>query len=445
MQKILQSASTNGKRAPPLRDYQAKTLQLMKDYDGQAALCNIATGLGKTRIYTEYIRWDVSENDHHVLILSHREELVRQPLEYLKDLPCGIELGPLHADGEPIISASVQSLVGRLSEYNPYSIDTIIIDEAHHSAAPTYRKIFEYFKNAVRFGFTATSVRGDGVGLAVVFKEILCEFNTLYGIEHGYLSPIDACQVNLKFDLGTVQYREDTGDYDAADIARVMPGTAAGIAEAYTKNARGQTIIFAPSIEEGKNVTALLNADVLQHVMKAVGIRYVAYFNRRYQRDGPLFRGRYNSQPVTTKGYFLRVLRYIHRNPVAAGIVQEMQDYPWSSYLDYFGSRKKVLCQVDTSYAFALHGLEWLRSYHQRPELNTRGMLEDSPLPAFTDTELRSFIRMTAGMECHEIPLYPETITTPLLRRLVEQEGAGISQLARLTGLARGDIRRRLL
>lgn len=260
MQKILQSASTNGKRAPPLRDYQAKTLQLMKDYDGQAALCNIATGLGKTRIYTEYIRWDVSENDHHVLILSHREELVRQPLEYLKDLPCGIELGPLHADGEPIISASVQSLVGRLSEYNPYSIDTIIIDEAHHSAAPTYRKIFEYFKNAVRFGFTATSVRGDGVGLAVVFKEILCEFNTLYGIEHGYLSPIDACQVNLKFDLGTVQYREDTGDYDAADIARVMSGTAAGIAEAYTKNARGQTIIFAPSIEEGKNVTALLNS-----------------------------------------------------------------------------------------------------------------------------------------------------------------------------------------
>ena len=145
MQKILQSTSTNGKRAPPLRDYQAKTLQLMKDYDGQAALCNIATGLGKTRIYTEYIRWDVSENDHHVLILSHREELVRQPLEYLKDLPCGIELGPLHADGEPIISASVQSLVGRLSEYNPYSIDTIIIDEAHN-----LRNVFHGTKRAKR-------------------------------------------------------------------------------------------------------------------------------------------------------------------------------------------------------------------------------------------------------------------------------------------------------
>lgn len=207
----------DGPRAPPLRPYQADTLQRMKSYEGNAALCVIATGLGKTRIFAEYIRCDVLENDHHILILSHREELVIQPLEYLKGLPCGIEQGTTHAHGEPIISASVQSLVGRLDKYNPYSIDTIIIDEAHHSAAPTYRKIFEYFKNAVRFGFTATAIRGDGVGLDVAFDDILCEYNTLYGIEHGYLSPIEACQVNLKYDLGTVQYREDTGDYDAAD------------------------------------------------------------------------------------------------------------------------------------------------------------------------------------------------------------------------------------
>lgn len=146
------------------------------------------------------------------------------------------------------------------SPRSPHAYYAKQIGFSYHLAREEKNLENQYFKNAVRFGFTATSVRGDGVGLAVVFKEILCEFNTLYGIEHGYLSPIDACQVNLKFDLGTVQYREDTGDYDAADIARVMSGTAAGIAEAYTKNARGQTIIFAPSIEEGKNVTALLNS-----------------------------------------------------------------------------------------------------------------------------------------------------------------------------------------
>ena len=202
----------DGPRAPPLRPYQADTLQRMKSYEGNAALCVIATGLGKTRIFAEYIRCDVLENDHHILILSHREELVIQPLEYLKGLPCGIEQGTTHAHGEPIISASVQSLVGRLDKYNPYSIDTIIIDEAHHSAAPTYRKIFEYFKNAVRFGFTATAIRGDGVGLDVAFDDILCEYNTLYGIEHGYLSPIEACQVNLKYDLDGPEMTIETVD-----------------------------------------------------------------------------------------------------------------------------------------------------------------------------------------------------------------------------------------
>lgn len=45
----------DGPRAPPLRPYQADTLQRMKSYEGNAALCVIATGLGKTRIFAEYI------------------------------------------------------------------------------------------------------------------------------------------------------------------------------------------------------------------------------------------------------------------------------------------------------------------------------------------------------------------------------------------------------
>ena len=128
----------------------------MKSYEGNAALCVIATGLGKTRIFAEYIRCDVLENDHHILILSHREELVIQPLEYLKGLPCGIEQGTTHAHGEPIISASVQSLVGRLDKYNPYSIDTIIIDEAHHAITDGYQRVLEHFPEANVLGVTPT-------------------------------------------------------------------------------------------------------------------------------------------------------------------------------------------------------------------------------------------------------------------------------------------------
>ena len=76
-------------KGPPLRPYQQEALDIMKNYTGRAGLLVLATGLGKTRIFTEFLRWDAEENDHSSLILSHREELVQQPLEYLKDLRCG--------------------------------------------------------------------------------------------------------------------------------------------------------------------------------------------------------------------------------------------------------------------------------------------------------------------------------------------------------------------
>lgn len=243
---------------PALRDYQQNTVDKMLCYDDRAALCVLGTGLGKTRIFTEFIRKDVTESDHHCLILSHREELVRQPLTYLTDLPCGIELAQQHARGQPIISASVQSLVGRLNRYNPREINTIIVDEAHHAAAPTYRKILNHFPAARIFGFTATAHRGDGIGLDCVFNDLLCEYDTLWGIEHGYLSPIDCIQVQLKYKMGSVKINE-YGDFNQADVARVMSGTAAGVVEAYKKHARGQTIIFAASTDEARDITALLN------------------------------------------------------------------------------------------------------------------------------------------------------------------------------------------
>ena len=250
--------SVTPRASPPLRDYQEKTIQKMLAYEGRAALGVLGTGLGKTRIFTEFIRRDVNDSDHRCLILSHRAELVHQPLTYLTDLPCGIELAQQHARGEPVISASVQSLVGQLGKYNPREIDTIIVDEAHHAAAPTYRKILDYFPAARIFGFTATAHRGDDIGLDCVFDDILCEYDTLWGIEHGYLTPMECVQVQLKYKMGSVKINE-YGDFDQADVARVMSGTAAGVVEAYEKHGRGQTIIFAASTEEARDITDLLN------------------------------------------------------------------------------------------------------------------------------------------------------------------------------------------
>lgn len=75
----------------------------------------------------------------------------------------------------------------------------------------------------------------------------------------------------------------------------------------------------------------------LQLAMKSLQGKYAQYVNFRYDRIGPLFQGRYNSRLVHVEQYALILARYIHRNPFEAGLVQQLSDYPWSSYPCYTG------------------------------------------------------------------------------------------------------------
>ena len=67
-------------------------------------------------------------------------------------------------------------------------------------------------------------------------------------------------------------------------------------------------------------------------LMKALGQRYVQYFNRTYRRSGSLWEGRYRSCLTQAEDYLLACQRYIELNPVRAGMVAHPADYPWSSY-----------------------------------------------------------------------------------------------------------------
>lgn len=73
-------------------------------------------------------------------------------------------------------------------------------------------------------------------------------------------------------------------------------------------------------------------ADGPARLMKALGERYVAYFNRSYQRTGTLWEGRYRSCLVQSDHHLLACQRYIELNPVRAGMVRHPASYRWSSY-----------------------------------------------------------------------------------------------------------------
>ena len=77
--------------------------------------------------------------------------------------------------------------------------------------------------------------------------------------------------------------------------------------------------------------------DALSRAMQAVGRRYVRWFNRRHGRSGTLWEGRFRSSLVEADLYLLACQRYIESNPVRAGLVETVADWPWSSHRHHVG------------------------------------------------------------------------------------------------------------
>lgn len=229
-----------------LRPYQQECIDTIEAQPAGAYLCQMATGMGKTVTFA-----NIPRHGERMLILSHREELVEQPRKYF-DCSFGVERAKNHSSGEEVVSASVQSLVRRLDRYDPEDFGLIICDEAHHAAAGTYRKIFDYFRPEKLIGFTATPNRGDKVRLDNVFSKIIFQRDLRWGIQNGYLCDITCKRVDIGFDLSAVRIRN--GDYAPGELDEAMDGTADAIAQAYRELAVGATLIFAVSVHQCEEI-----------------------------------------------------------------------------------------------------------------------------------------------------------------------------------------------
>ena len=244
----------NGCLSMILRPYQSECISAIQSMPPGSYLCQMPTGCGKTATFTNIPR------QGRVLILAHREELVRQPAKYY-DCPVGFEIAKDRSHGEEVVIASVQSLVNRLDSFRSDAFDMIITDECHHAAAGTYRKIYEYFTPRKHIGFTATPNRGDKARLDDVFSDIIFQRDLLWAIENGYLCDIYCLRVNIGFDLSAVHSRN--GDYAPGELDKAMDGTADAIAEAYRKHAKGATLIFAVSVNHAEEIASRIPGAVV--------------------------------------------------------------------------------------------------------------------------------------------------------------------------------------
>lgn len=230
-----------------LRDYQQECHDVIEKLEPGSYLIQMATGLGKTATFTTLKR------KGRVLVLAHREELVTQPIKYY-DCPVGIEMANHKSNGEDVVIASVQSIIHRLDKFKPDDFDMIITDEAHHAAAKSYRKVYEYFKPRLHLGFTATPNRGDNVRLDDIYQDIIFERDIKWAIKNKYLTDIYCIRVNIGYDISKVARR--MGDFALGELEEVMNQDVLNnaIAEAYKKYAKGQTLIFACSVDHAEAI-----------------------------------------------------------------------------------------------------------------------------------------------------------------------------------------------
>ena len=246
-----------------LRPYQQEliTALLTAWCSSNRLMLQLPTGGGKTVIFAA-IASQFLQQGKRVLILAHREELVLQAAEKVNVIS-GTSAGIIKAGhqanyGLPLQVASVQSLGTRLHLLAPP--DLIVVDEAHHATAATYRKVLEACPDACILGVSATPVRLDGSGFQDMFDELFCGPSVQELIESGYLSKFKLFASPEPMSVKGV--RKQQGDYSVAQIASANNAVklSGRLVQSYLQHCPGKRcIVFALNVEHSREIAYRYN------------------------------------------------------------------------------------------------------------------------------------------------------------------------------------------
>ena len=246
-----------------LRRYQQDAVDAVHAAHGQGTrrpAAVLATGAGKSIIIAEVARtsrYGVA-GGKRVVILAHREELVEQNAQKVRDVAPDLRVGVVQAGSNQVaahvISASVQTLVSPLRRAQLRDVGLVVVDEAHHAPARSYVEVLEYFgamgDGARALGVTATMARGDEKALGDIWQEIVYVKDTAELIAEGYLVRPVGVRVRVD-DLQLGKVRKVAGDYSSKGLGDAFEDSMAPkkIVEAIREHAPNrQTLLFAPLV-----------------------------------------------------------------------------------------------------------------------------------------------------------------------------------------------------
>ena len=239
----------------------------------KSTLVVMPTGTGKTVVFGHVTRdWPTGR----IMILVHRDELCSQAVASVGRIcseQCGVEMAEesVHETSvfarPRVIVASVQTLNSqrngryRMEKFDPREFGLLVIDEAHHSTAPTYRRVIDWFRNVDLLGVTATPDRTDEEALGQIYGSVAFEYGILDAIGDGWLVTIEQQFVHVE-GLDLSGCKSDKNDLQNVDVARVMnqEGLLHRVVDPIVQLAGDSpTLVFAASVEHAHKIAEILN------------------------------------------------------------------------------------------------------------------------------------------------------------------------------------------
>ncbi len=172
-------------------------------------------------------------------------------------------------------------------------------------------------------------------------------------------------------------------------------------------------------------------------IIKRIAGSYVYWYNWKYYRKGHLFQDRFKSEPIEDEKYLLTAIRYIHHNPVKAGIVESVDEYKYSSYNEYIKDEKGL---IDKNFVFELINKESFLLFNNEKNEDKCLDIEDFVFRMSDEDAKKIITEITGCVNATELQLFGQAERNRCIKKMKEK-GLSIRQICRLTGISFAIIR----
>jgi superfamily II DNA or RNA helicase len=237
----------------------------------------LATGLGKTVVFSDVIRLGLQREGRRAIVLAHREELIMQAVEKIREvtgLEPAIEMGDYRSieDGvygrSSVVVSSIQTQTARsgdgrrMERFDNTHPWIVVVDECHHAVSKSYKDVIAHYMShpeSKLLGVTATPDRLDKKALGQVFDTVAYQFDVSDGIQQGWLVPVRQRFVQCeRLDFSAA--RKSGGDFQLNDLEEALEKSLLEMVSPMVEIVGDKrTLIFAATVKHAERIAEQLN------------------------------------------------------------------------------------------------------------------------------------------------------------------------------------------